>query len=252
MNKIKKSVLSLVLAILLTPGLMAGMSLTAYADGTIYNPASTYTGFGALNSSDTEVTISGVTGKKWYVIANDSSTVTLLSKESFGNQVFNSDISKGNSYVGSDIKTFVDGLTGEGQPLAEITSVIFDGPTLIETSVAQRLSETKKKGAGTTWWLGSPGNNDDNNAAFVNGENGNVNENGNNVKKEFGVRPALPDCRKCMEGSVRQCIGQRNPVPFLRRHPREKHMLSETLDAKAFKALGVGDAPFPRQPIGRR
>ena len=34
--------------------------------------------------------------------------------------------------------------------------------------------------------------------------------------------------------------------------PREKHMLSETLDAKAFKALGVGDAPFPRQPIGRR
>ena len=28
-------------------------------------------------------------------------------------------------------------------------------------------------------------------------------------------------------------------------------MLSETLDARAFKALGVGDAPFPRQPIGR-
>jgi hypothetical protein len=54
-----------------------------------------------------------------------------------------------------------------------------------------------------------------------------------------------------MEGSMRQCIGQRNPVPFLRRHPREKHMLSETLDARAFKALGVGDAPFPRQPIGR-
>ena len=56
------------------------------------------------------------------------------------------------------------------------------------------------------WWLRSPGNND-NNAAFVNGENGNVNENGNNVKKEFGVRPALPDCQKCMEGSMRQCIG---------------------------------------------
>ena len=100
------------------------------------------------------------------------------------------------------------------------------------------------------WWLRSPGNND-NNAAFVNGKNGNVNENGNNVKKEFGVRPALPDCQKCMEGSMRQCIGQRNPVPFPRRHPREKHMLSETLDAKAFKALGVGDALFPRQPIGR-
>ena len=93
------------------------------------------------------------------------------------------------------------------------------------------------------WWLRSPGNND-NNAAFVNGENGNVNENGNNVKKEFGVRPALPDCQKCMEGSMRQCIGQRNPVPFLRKFPREKHMLSETLDARAFKALGVGNVPY--------
>ena len=39
----------------------------------------------------------------------------------------------------------------------------------------------------------------------------------NNVKNTLGVRPALPDCQKCMEGSMRQCIGQRNPVPFLRR-----------------------------------
>ena len=52
-------------------------------------PASTYTGFGDLITNDTEVTISEVSGKTWYVIANDSSTVTLLSKESFGNQVFN-------------------------------------------------------------------------------------------------------------------------------------------------------------------
>ena len=100
------------------------------------------------------------------------------------------------------------------------------------------------------WWLCSQGNND-NNAAFVDGGSGDVNDNGNNVKNTLGVRPALPDCQKCMEGSMRQCIGQRNPVPFLRRHPREKHMLSETLDARAFKALGVEDAPFPRQPIGR-
>ena len=88
------------------------------------------------------------------------------------------------------------------------------------------------------WWLRSPGNND-NNAAFVNGENGNVNENGNNVKKEFGVRPALSDCQKCMESSMRQCIGQRNPVPFLRRHPREKHML------ESFQGVGSGGCPIP-------
>ena len=98
------------------------------------------------------------------------------------------------------------------------------------------------------WWLRSPGNND-NNAACVFGENENVNDNGNNVKKEFGVRPALPDCEKCMESSMRQCIGQRNPVPFHRRHPGEKHMLTETADARAFAALGVGDDPFPRQPL---
>ena len=40
------------------------------------------------------------------------------------------------------------------------------------------------------WWLCSQGNND-NNAAFVNGGSGDVNDNGNNVNKEFGVRPAL-------------------------------------------------------------
>ena len=76
-----------------------------------------------------------------------------------------------------------------------------------------------------------------------------MNDNGNNVNNKLGVRPALPGSQKCMEGSMRQCIGQRNPVPFLRKFPQEKHMLSETLDARAFKALGVGDDPFPRQPL---
>lgn len=94
------------------------------------------------------------------------------------------------------------------------------------------------------WWLCSPGKNE-NEAAFVNGDNGNVNDNGNNVKNTLGVRPALPGRPKCMEGSMRQCIGQRNPVPFLRKSPQEKHMLSETLDARAFKALGVG---MPHSP----
>ena len=41
------------------------------------------------------------------------------------------------------------------------------------------------------WWLRSPGNND-NNAANVNTD-GSLNENGNNVNNENGVRPALSD-----------------------------------------------------------
>ncbi|MBO5616159.1 MAG: hypothetical protein J5932_08625 [Prevotella sp.] len=44
--------------------------------------------------------------------------------------------------------------------------------------------------------------------------NGNVNDNGNNVNKEFAVRPALPDSQKCMEGSMRQCIVAKEPGSF--------------------------------------
>ena len=139
----------LLLSFVLVLGMMPGMSLTAYADGTTYNPASTFTGFGDLNTNNTEVTISEVSGKTWYVIANDSSTVTLLSKQSFENKAFNSS-GTGNNYATSEIKTYVDGLTGDGQPLAGISSVISD-LTLIDTSTAQGLSVTKRKGTGTNW-----------------------------------------------------------------------------------------------------
>ena len=87
----RKQFLSILLSLALILGLMPGMSLTAYADGTTYNPASTYTDFSGLIENDTEVTISEVSGKTWYVIAYDgSSTVTLLSKESFAYKAFNS------------------------------------------------------------------------------------------------------------------------------------------------------------------
>ena len=54
----------ILLTLALILGLIPGMSLTAYADGTTYNPASTYTGFGELITNDTEVTISEVPGKR--------------------------------------------------------------------------------------------------------------------------------------------------------------------------------------------
>lgn len=50
-----------------------------------------------------------------------------------------------------------------------------------------------------------------------------------------------------MESSKGQCIGQRNPVPFSAGTPAGKHMPSEKLETKAFKALGMADDPFPRQ-----
>jgi len=167
---------------------MPGMSLTAYADGTTYNPASTYTGFGELITNDTEVTIGEVPGKTWYVIANDNSTVTLLSKQSFENKAFNSS-GTGNNYESSEIKTYVDGLTGEGQPLAGISSVISD-LTLIDENMANGLSETNRKGTGAGWWLRLPGTYDIN-AAFVVGEDGLVDGSGIYVREQFGVRLAL-------------------------------------------------------------
>ena len=170
--------------------LLPGMSLTAYALGTIYDPATTYNGFGDLNTNNTEVTISEVSGKTWYVIGNDSSTVTLLSKESFGKQIFNSTFDKGKNYETSDIKTYVDGLTGEGQPLAGISGVI-SGLTLIDTTTAKGLSVTKRKGEGegVNWWLSSLGTHYG--VATVIGYSGTVDDYGFDVIYARDVRPAL-------------------------------------------------------------
>ena len=187
MRQKMKQLMGILLSISLMLGLMPGMSLTAYADGTTYNPASTYTGFSDLITNDTEVTISEVSGKTWYVIACDDSTVTLLSKESFGEKAFNSNGWTGNRYETSTIKTYVDGLTGEGQPLAEISSVISD-LSLMDMSWVYELSVTKKKGAGADWWLCSRGY-EAYEAQYVSGSNGVVFD--TNMGYTLGVRPYL-------------------------------------------------------------
>lgn len=202
--KTKKRFLGILLGLALVLGLMPGMSLTAFADTTTYDPASTYAGFGELASGDDTVKIAGVLGYDWYVMGYDSDagTVTLLSKQSFGNQDFNSDISKGNSYADSDIKTYVEGLTGEGQPLAGIkdalASVSVTDPAVtgkvpyllssLECYSSSETNVTKMKGEGTDWWLRSPGEYG-NAAKLVHGGNGDMDE--YNVNNLFGVRPAL-------------------------------------------------------------
>lgn len=180
---------------------MPGMSLTALAEGTTYNPASAYTDYAALNSSNTVVTIEEVANVEWYVIGYDSEakTVTLFSKTSFGNKAFNSNNSNGNSYANSEIKTFVEGLTDDGQPLAEIKdalanisvagnpSISGSVPYLLSTAEADKLDDTKM--GSDAWWLRSPGYNDDS-AAFVYG--GAVDdEYGALVDLKLAVRPAL-------------------------------------------------------------
>ena len=93
------------------------------------------------------------------------------------------------------------------------------------------------------WWLCSLGNND-NNAAYVNGGSGDVNDNGNNVKNTLGVRPALPGRQKCMEGSMRQCIGQRNPVPFHGITRGKTHAVGD-FGRESFQGVGSGGCPIP-------
>ena len=187
-----KRFLAIFFSLALVLGLMPGMSMTAYADGTTYNPASEYHDYDNLISNDTEVTISEVSGQTWYVIGYDSSrsTVTLLSKSGFGNHVFNSLISKGNDYATSEIKKYVDGLTGEGQPLAEISSVISDLTLIDKETAAQGLSLTKRKGAGINWWLCSPVSTS-HNVVFVYGGSGDVYGAGCSVDAPLGVRPSL-------------------------------------------------------------
>ena len=166
----------------------ASCDVTVSAGNTTFNPASSYTDFNNLITNDTEVTINEVSGKAWYVIACDASTVTLLSKQSFGNQAFNNS-GTGNDYATSDIKTYVDELTGEGQPLAGISSVISD-LTLIDIITARELSATKIKGAGADWWLCSRSTNAGR-AACVYGGSGSVSGYGYGVNDTLGVRPAL-------------------------------------------------------------
>jgi len=195
-----KRFLGIFFSLALVLGLMPGMSLTAYADGTTYDPASEYHDYDNLISNDTEVTISEVSGKTWYVIGYNSTdkTVTLLSKQSFASKPFNSNTSLGNAYASSEIKRYVEGLTGEDQPLAGIKDALADisgkvtgepdtisgaVPYLLSHVEAHDLRSTKKSGE---WWLRSPGHTDLT-AAFV--DDGDILP--HDVTSELEVRPAL-------------------------------------------------------------
>ena len=202
-KKTGRKLLSFLLTLAMVVGLLPGMSLTALADGTTYNPASAYTDYDTLKTNNTEVTINEVADVKWYVIGYDSEakTVTLLSKQAFPSKAFNSDEGKGHNYVGSDIEAYVKGLIGDGQPLAGIKDALADisgkvtgEPNDISGAVPYLLSETEayvldntKKGT-DEWWLRSPG---PHSKKALRVEYGYIDENGNIVSSELGVRPAL-------------------------------------------------------------
>ena len=207
MNKIKKSVLSLVLAILLTPGLMPGMSLTAYADNQkAYAAYDVTTNDNKTKSGDALTALQvKFNGKSWYIIADDSTavnagTVTLLAAESFGNSKFHD---SSNKYSTSTIKTTLYNMTASGGSFAGVASAIntvkvkgSESDTevdaklyLLNTTEASNVPENVRKFS-TEWWLRSPGWSDYT-AAFVDSGSGFVVGDGGLVDEEFGVRPAL-------------------------------------------------------------
>ena len=208
-----RKLMSFLLTLAMVVGLMPGMSLTAYA------ATETYT---ALKN---DATVVHFHNSDWYIIADDSTsategTVTLLSAdESFGMSVFNSEAN--NSYNASAVKAYlsrvVAGTAGEGKPNfsdvagaiepVDLTTYNYNSTTevkettdgaklyLLDTAAANGLHDTIKSDGfeGVQhgfWWLRSPGQNYSK-AAFGVGETGEVYAPGDNVTKQFGVRPAL-------------------------------------------------------------
>ena len=86
------------------------------------------------------------------MIGNDGSTVTLFLKGNLGGRAYG-----GSSYEESEIKRYVEGLTGEDQLLAGISSAISGVPTLPNEATANGLSNPKKYAETSSfyaWWIG--------------------------------------------------------------------------------------------------
>ncbi len=197
MRRLLASLLGLVLAL----GVVLGIApREALADDAIYYPASNYDGYGALATGDDTVYIDGVKDIGWYVIGYDADakTVTLLAMQTVDNSAFNS-TGTSNAYAGSTIEAKVKGLTGEGQLLAEIASVLANVnvanpdvsgvvPYLLSSDEANQLSDTKRTGNGVDWWLRSPSG-ADSTASYVS-YSGTV-QISRFVGDALGVRPAI-------------------------------------------------------------
>ncbi|MCR5304527.1 MAG: InlB B-repeat-containing protein [Lachnospiraceae bacterium] len=169
---------------------------------TIKKTPDAYSGFDTLNRKDQTVTIQGVQYEnkdvEWYVIGFDSKndTVSLLSKECFGKSVFS-----GPDYEGSELKRYVEGLTGEGQPLAPVKDslAIIDArnpavtgkvPYIPSVKEVNALSKAKKTGDGERWWTRSQVSGADSAVYSIQGNKG-VLETRIMDGEQHGVRPVI-------------------------------------------------------------
>ncbi len=196
--KTKIRLLSILLTLAMFLGLMPGMSMTAYAyDG---NP------YASLVNSETTVTFNG---RKWFIIADDSTavdagTVTLLAADnSFGLCSFSDDNSA--DYSNSKIKAYLDSLTAEGGSFAGVKDAIEDtdlpdvnvtGAKLYLLSIDEADHEFITNivfiGPGLgDWWLRSHGQTPGTVAYVFPLNDGHIVQSGGDVREEYGVKPAL-------------------------------------------------------------
>ena len=209
-EKLGRKLLSFLLTLAMVMGLVPGMSLTAQAETT------TYTNLIPAENDDESALSSKVVkfnNIDWYIIKDESTaanagTVTLLAKDPIGKSKFGSS----NAYSGSDVKTYLDNLTGTGGSFASVAGAIetvkvkgSDSDDEVDAKL-WLLSTTEVNNTyqlprevrdcstpdvwGYNWWLRSPGA-DNGKAACVSCDLGSVYDSGTNVSNEYGVRPAL-------------------------------------------------------------
>ncbi|WP_026660544.1 MBG domain-containing protein [Butyrivibrio sp. AC2005] len=221
-RKLGRKLLSFLLTLAMVVGLMPGMGVTALA--TVEKAYADYDVTTETNKTKNgdDLTALQVTfnGRQWYIIEDNSSsatsrTVTLLSADtSFGTKTFHESFS--NIYSTSQVKAYLDSMTGTGGAFAGVADAIetvnltinkYNSNEVFETVNGVKLYLLSTEEAGSLpvnvrkaeftggncsdkqWWLRSPGGNDLL-AAYVGGDGG-VRYDAGAEEYAFGVRPAL-------------------------------------------------------------
>ena len=132
MKKKLKKLMNILLGIALVMGLVPEMGFTVYANDTKAYAAYDVTTEANKTKSGNALTALQVSfnGIPWYIIADDSTaadagTVTLLAAETtFGTKTFDDDENCSNKYSTSQVKTYLDSMTGTGGAFAGVADAI--------------------------------------------------------------------------------------------------------------------------------
>ena len=179
-----KRFVGILLCFVMMLGLMPGMRLTAYADVPPYE------------NLESPTTVIKFDDKDWYLIAYDTSTVSLLAKECVGVSVFGTS----NDYSGSTVEAFVNNWYETNITEASKAAVKDNKMFLLNAVWADTIDQNVRKcpsgpvpGTDQTidsWWLSTDGNSSGC-AMCVDVGNGSINAPGQNVENTLGVRPVL-------------------------------------------------------------